>query len=182
MDWVTALFLVAGVLLIASEALHLALVPVFFGMAALMVAGLRGIGLLESLPMSLLVWSVLSVALAVPLRPLARKFIKTGVTKVDRSDEVKDALGQIVEVVDAVDDASDNGRIRFQGTTWAARCTEGTLPAGSKAKLFAKDKVVWVVEPLSLLDENGRVPPIDEIEIEQQRVAEAALATKGRGK
>jgi membrane protein implicated in regulation of membrane protease activity len=158
-DWVTILFLVAGVLLIASEAVHMALVPIFFGLAALIVAGLRGVGLVESIPLSLLVWSIMSVALTIPLRPLARRLIK-GQAKYDRSDAVKDALGQVVEVVEDVADDNDNGRIRFQGTTWAARSMEGKLAKGTRAKLFAKDKLVWVVEPLSLLDENNVVPDL----------------------
>jgi membrane protein implicated in regulation of membrane protease activity len=158
-DWLTILFLVAGVLLIASEAVHMALVPVFFGLAALIVAALRGVGLVESLPASLLLWSIMSVALTIPLRPIARRLIK-GQAKYDRSDAIKDALGQVVEVVEDVDEDSDNGRIRFQGTTWAARSMEGRLPKGSRAKLYAKDKLVWVVEPLSLLDENNLVPDL----------------------
>lgn len=159
MDWVTIVFLVAGVLLIASEAVHMALVPIFFGVAALIVAGLRGVGLLESIPMSLLVWSIMSVALTIPLRPIARRLIR-GQAKYDRSDAVKDALGQVVEVVEDIAEDNDNGRIRFQGTTWAARSMEGKLAKGARAKLFAKDKLVWVVEPLSMLDENNVVPDL----------------------
>jgi membrane protein implicated in regulation of membrane protease activity len=174
-DWVTALFLVGGILLIASEALHTALVPVFLGVAALIVAALRGLGIVETVPMSLLVWSFTSVALALPLRPLAKKFVGGAVKRFDRSDEVRDAYGEIVEIVEAVDDVSNNGRIRFQGTTWAARSTEGTLAAGTKAKLFAKDNRVWVVEPLTLLDEDRRVPTHDE-------TAEVAVETETRAK
>ena len=43
-----------------------------------------------------------------------------------------------------------------------ALSTDGVIAKGTKAKLFAKDKRVWVVEPLSLLDENQRVPLIEE--------------------
>ncbi len=149
-------------LLIASEAVNLALVPGFLGAAALIVAGLRAVGVLESLPMSLLVWSIASLALTLPLRPLAKKLVGASASRFDRSDEVKDALGEIVDVVEALDDETNNGRIRFQGTTWAARCTEGKLPAGSRAKLFYKQKAVWVVEPLTLLDDNNRVPTLEE--------------------
>lgn len=157
----TALFLVAGVLLIASEALHAALFPVFLGVAALIVAGLHATGIVATFPMALLLWSAISVALALPLRPLAKRFMGDATKKYDRSDEVNDAVGQIVEVVENIDDASDNGRIRFQGTTWAARSISGAVAAGSRAKLYSKDKLVWVVEPLTLLDENQRVPMLD---------------------
>jgi membrane protein implicated in regulation of membrane protease activity len=175
-DPLTALFLAAAVLLIASEALHLSLIPVFLGIAALIVAGLRGVGLVESLPASLLVWSVTSVALTLPLRPIVKKYLKLGELKVDPSDENKDALGTIVDVLEAIDDSSEKGRIRFQGTTWSARSTEGVIPAGSKARLFAKDKLVWVVEPLSVLDDVNQVPSL----AEHAEQIEAEIAGKKR--
>ena len=163
MDWVTVIFLVAGVLLIASEAVHLSLIPVFLGMAALVVAGLRGIGLVESVPMSLLLWSLTSIGLALPLRPLARRFLKAGDAKYDRSDEDKDAMGLVVEIAEDVDDSGSTGRIRFRGTTWAAQSTEGKIPAGGRAKLVYKDKLVWIVEPLGILDEDTRVPVLEAV-------------------
>ena len=155
------LFLVAGVLLIASEAVHMAIVPVFLGAAALVVAALRAVGILESVPLSFLIWSITSVALALPLRPLVKRFIGRGESKYDRSDEDKDALGEVVEVVEDVDDATASGRIRYRGTTWVARSLEGKIAKGMQAKLYAKDKLVWVVEPLNVLDDNNRVAAFD---------------------
>jgi membrane protein implicated in regulation of membrane protease activity len=152
-DPVTIGFLVGGLLLIGSELFHLSLVPVFFGAAALGVAGLRAVGLLpDALMPSLLAWSVASVGLAVPLRPLARRFFPTSKAVFDPSHEDKDAYGAIVEVVEAVDEDSNAGRIRFQGTTWAARSTEGLIPQGARAKLLLRDELAWVVEPISALD------------------------------
>lgn len=161
MDWVTLAFLVGGLALIASEAVHLALVPVFLGVAALVVAGLRAIGVVDSLAASLLIWSVTSVALALPLRPLARRYFKTGETRHDRSDEDRDAAGQIVDVVEDIDDVSERGRVRFQGTTWVAQTTEGVVPKGAKVKLVIKNKLVWIVEPLTALDDVNQVPVFD---------------------
>jgi len=160
-DWITAAFLIGGILLIASELVNLALVPVFLGAAALIVAGLRGAGLIESVPMSLLAWAVTSVALTLPLRPLARRFMKPGASHHDLSHEDKDAMGVIVDVVEPINDTTPTGRVRFQGTTWAAQCVEGVLPAGAKAKLVFKDKLVWMVEPLSVLDDVNQVPVLE---------------------
>lgn len=177
MDSITVAFLVVGVLLVASELVNLSLVPVFLGVAALMVAGLRGLGIIESVPMSLLVWSMASVALALPLRPLARRYLKTGERKVDTSHEDTDARGEVVDVLEPVDDQSDNGRIRFQGTTWSARAVDGVVPRGAKARLVYKDKLVWIVEPLGALDDMNRVPAFDkEIEAQAARTAPAAAS------
>ena len=167
-DWVTIAFLVGGLLLIASELVSLSLVPVFLGVAALIVAALRGIGVVESVPASLLVWSMMSVALALPLRPLVRKYLRAGEARHDHSDEDRDAMGQIVDVVEDIDATSQRGRIRFQGTTWAAQTTEGTIPAGARCKLMVKDKLIWIVEPLNALDEDNRVPVLEQEAAEQK--------------
>lgn len=168
-DWVTIAFLVGGLALIASEAAYLSLVQVFFGVSALMVAGLRAIGLIDSVSASLLLWSFMSVAMALPLRPLARRYFKTGEARHDHSDEDRDAMGEVVEVVEEISDTHQSGRVRFQGTTWAAQTTEGTIPAGAKCKLMVKDKTVWIVEPLGVLDSMNTVPVLQEENVEQHR-------------
>ena len=165
----TIAFLVGGLALIASEAAYLSLVQVFFGVSALMVAGLRAAGVIDSAGASLLLWSFMSVAMALPLRPLARKYFKTGESRHDHSDENRDAMGEIVEVVEEISDGHPNGRVRFQGTTWAAQTTEGTIPAGSKAKLMVKDKTVWIVEPLGVLDSMNTVPVLQEETAQERR-------------
>lgn len=162
MDWLTIAFLVGGLALIASEVVYPSLVQVFIGFAALLVAGLRAVGVLDSLGASMLVWSMTSVALALPLRPLARKYFKAGEARHDTSHEDRDAMGMIVDVVEDVGDSHQNGRVRFMGTTWAAQTTEGVVPKGAKAKLVVKDKLVWIVEPLSALDDVNTVPVLEE--------------------
>lgn len=177
MDWITVAFLVAGIVLVASELVSLSLIPVFLGASAFIVAGLRGMGVIETLPMSLLVWSMTSVALALPLRPLARRYLKTGERKVDQSHEDRDAMGAVVDVLEPVDDQSDDGRVRFQGTTWSARTTDGVVPKGARARLVYKDKLVWIVEPLDVLDDMNRVPAL-----EGKLGADASkVGTKGKG-
>lgn len=161
MDWTTVAFIVTGVLLIASELLHVSLVPVFLGTAALAVAGLRGLGLLESVPASLLAWSVTSVMLTLPLRPVARRLLGMGERRVDRSHEDTDAVGVTVEVAETVSDQNDDGRIRFQGTSWAARAVDGVIPPGAAARLVYKDKLVWVVEPVGALEDMHSVPTLE---------------------
>lgn len=163
-DPVTITFLVIGILLIASEALHLSLVPVFFGVAALLVAGLRAIGVVDSVSTSLLLWGFSSLGLTLPLRPVLKRYFKTGDAKHDHSHEDKDAMGQVVEVLETIDDTGPTGRVRFQGTSWSAQCTDGSIPKGGRARLVYKDKLVWVVEPLSALEAAPeRVPSADQL-------------------
>jgi membrane protein implicated in regulation of membrane protease activity len=146
------IFLVAGIALIASELFHLSLVPLFLGASALITAGLLGAGVVTTVPMALLAWSVMSLALAVPLRPVLKKLVGGEKGKFDPADEDKDAAGTIVEVLVVVDEDSSKGRIRYQGTSWAAQSTEGVIPVGARAKLVGRKKLVWFIEPLGVMD------------------------------
>lgn len=150
MDFWTLAFLIGGVLLIASEFVVPSLLTVFLGVSALITAGLRGLGVLESVPLSFLAWSVVSLGLVIPLRPLAQRFGGKSVVKKDHTDveRDRDSMGEIVEVVDDVGDEHE-GRIRFQGTTWQAKTTSGTLKKGERAQLVYRQGSLWMVEAVT---------------------------------
>jgi membrane protein implicated in regulation of membrane protease activity len=168
-DWVTIAFLVGGLLLIASEVAYTSLVQVFLGAAALMVGGLRALGIIDSVTASFLAWAFLSLGMALPLRPVVKRLFKTSTAVFDPSHEDQDAVGAIVEVIEPVDEDTQNGRIKLHGTTWAAQSIGGVLPKGTKAKLVGKKKLVWFVEPLSVLDEP--VPKEENVlQVEEQKV------------
>jgi membrane protein implicated in regulation of membrane protease activity len=145
----TIAFLVGGLALIASEFVAPSLFTVFLGVAALMTAGLRGVGLVDSVPVSFLLWSVISLGLVIPFRPLVQKYLPGGksVAKKDSTDveNDRDSMGEIVEVVEDVADDKE-GRIRFQGTTWTARMTTGSLKKGEKAQLVYREGSIWIIE------------------------------------
>jgi len=150
MDPITVIFLVGGLALLASEAVTPSLVAGFLGAAAVITAGLRGIGLVDSIPVSMLIWAITSLALVVPLRPALKKVAGRAEVKKDGTDveSDRDAMGEIVDVIEDISDENDNGRIRFQGTTWQARSTTGTIAKGQKAHLVYRDSSLWMVEPV----------------------------------
>jgi membrane protein implicated in regulation of membrane protease activity len=78
-------------------------------------------------------------------------------------DVDRDAMGQVVVVMEDISDDHDNGRIRFQGTTWKARSTAGAIAKGERAQLVLRDKTVWVVEPVA--------PPIAEVDPLEEAIA-----------
>lgn len=123
-------------------------VVIFLGSSALAVAGLRALGIIESLPVSFAAWFGLSLASIVGLRGLIKRYLPSE-RLFQATDEDIEAFGSVVEIAAEVDEASDQGRIRFQGTTWAARSVRGTLPAGTPCRIVHRDNLVWVVEPLS---------------------------------
>lgn len=155
MDIWTGLLLVIGAVLVASEFIAPSLLAMFVGVAAFITAGLRHVGLFESVPLTVLVWAVTSLALVVPMRPLVHRLVPgRSVVKRDRTDveDDREAMGEVVEVVEDVADDNDLGRIRFQGTTWQARSTNGRFAKGAKVQLVYRAEAVWVVEAVGAND------------------------------
>ena len=173
MDAWTLTFVVAGILLVLSELLFPSLVGAFLGLAALLTAGLRGLGVIDSLPVSLLVFAVTSLALVIPGRILIQRLVPGRSER--RKDEVdvdqdRDAMGEQVVVVEDVAEEHDTGRIRFQGTTWQARSTHGVIKAGDRAQLVYREGPIWIVEPV-VVDGGARIL------FERLETAEAEAAT-----
>jgi membrane protein implicated in regulation of membrane protease activity len=144
-ETITWLWLIAGILLIATELFLPGLVVCFLGAAAIIVAALRWFGLIPGLLESFTVWFVTSIVLLLGLRHFLLKWIPSE-SSYDLTDEDVIAVGSIVEVVETVSDSNKQGRIRFAGTTWPAITRGETLLAGQKAKLLYRDNLVWVVE------------------------------------
>jgi membrane protein implicated in regulation of membrane protease activity len=180
MDVWTIAFLVAGLVLIASEAVAPALVSVFLGVAAIITAGLRWLGIVEGLPVSLLLFAFTSLALAIPGRLLINRLVpgRSDVRR-DRTDvdNDKDAMGEIVTVVEDVSDEHDTGRIRFQGTTWQARSVQGVIARGQQAQLVYREGSLWIVEPV-VVDGGARDLFHGMESQEASEVAEAAAAAR----
>ena len=152
----TWIWLALGVLLGAAELALPGLVVVFLGMAALIVSGLCGIGLVQDAALSIVIWMTTSVFLVLALRRMALKWFPPEVRK-DSGDEDLDAYGQTVTVVEECREEGSDGRIRFQGTTWPATCTKSSIPAGQKARLLYRDNLVWVIEPIDIKDEQKQL-------------------------
>jgi inner membrane protein len=151
-DLVTIVFLVAGAVLLLSELFAPGLVALFLGVAALGVGGLRAVGLIESVAVSVFAWMGLSTALTVSLRNFVKKRLPA-VSWKRLTDENVEAIGQVVEVLEPISEDEGSGRIRFQGTTWPAISIRGVIPKGRRAKLVVRQNLSWLVEPIDELPE-----------------------------
>jgi membrane protein implicated in regulation of membrane protease activity len=150
-------WLAAGLGLLATEFKAPHLVAGFLGSSALVVAGLRALGLVESTPASVGWWGVISLALLLALRKtLAKYAAKPEVSKASVSDDVR-LYGALVDVVLTIPEGGE-GRIRLDGTSWQAVCLLGAVPAGAKARLVRRENLVWVVEPASAPEGPAALP------------------------
>jgi membrane protein implicated in regulation of membrane protease activity len=149
---ITWIFIGVGILLMIIEAVVPAGVLFFFGLSGIFVGLIRYFGLIYGLGTSIAIWLGFSIALIIALRPVLKKYLG-GTSFFKLADEDYEAMDQIVDVVEPVDSLGNNGRIRFRGSSWQARSDEGTISAGSKAKIKYRDNLTWVIEPLDDMDE-----------------------------
>lgn len=148
---VTWVWLAFGIVLLVSELLAPSLTAVFLGISAVLVAGLRAVGLVSGHAASTGLWLLGSGLLFWLLRAALLKRYKPEVTRQLTSEEVR-AFGTVVEVVSDVNDQDSSGRIRYEGTSWPAISQSGFLPRGSRARLLHRENLAWVVAPAEAPD------------------------------
>ena len=148
-DAITWIWLGAGVALLASELVVPGLLVGFLGASAIVVAGLRWIGLLETFGASFAAWLAVSGVSILTLRSMLQRW-SGAEHEVHSTDEDLDAFGQVAEVIAPIS-AEEGGRIRFRGSTWPARCLQGTLIPGSEVRIVDREGLEWIVEPVSPL-------------------------------
>jgi membrane protein implicated in regulation of membrane protease activity len=137
-------WLVLGLVLIALEMVSSGgFYIIFFGIAAVVVAGLAGTGLIEASWLQWLLFSVFSIASLVLFRsPLMRKLnLGAGAADIDT------LAG---ETGTALDDMSvgANGRVELRGTTWSARNAGSTpLARGHRCVVVRTERLTLLVKP-----------------------------------
>lgn len=144
-ETLTWLFIAGGIILMILETVLPSGVALFLGFSGLTVGIIRWLGFLSSPLSSIFVWLALSVTLTILIRPLAKKYLK-GERSFKFADEDYEAIDQVVDVVERVNDSDNSGRIRFQGISWQARTIDGTLEPGTKARISYRENTTWIVE------------------------------------
>lgn len=173
---VTYIWLFAGIALAISELFVPGGIVIFLGVAAMIVAGLRGLGIVEALLPSIVIWAALAPALVFSFGSLLRKKFQSERT-VAITDEDANVFGQFAEVIEPLQADEGIGRIRFQGTTWSARSIQGHLPAGTQVRLVDRDNLCWIVEPVSASLDSPRVQ--DSSSTNQQPGAREKIPERG---
>jgi membrane protein implicated in regulation of membrane protease activity len=151
-EQITWIFLIGGILLMLLEFVVPSGMALILGASGLLVGLLRFLGVLDDPVTATMAWLFTSVALTVAIRPFIKRFF-AGDTSYKFADEDYEAMDQIVDVVEPLNEHTDDGRIRFQGISWQARTLEGNVPAGTKVKIKYRDNTTWIVEPVDQIQE-----------------------------
>jgi len=140
------IWLVGGVALMLAELALPGGVVGFMGLGASVVALLLFLGAIHGPAQAFAAWFIGSVALLFGLRGFTQRFLGATVSRTSTNEDL-DAYDQVVEVAETIP-ADGEGRVHFRGTTWKARShgVDRVLPKGSKARLIARENLVWVVE------------------------------------
>ncbi|WP_320822498.1 NfeD family protein [Reinekea sp.] len=134
-----------GVILILLELVVPGAVLGFVGGAAILTSGLIYFGHIEGPVNILLTFFIASITFVVVLRTgLLRLFPSE--SRVENTDELVDAIGQIVMVLDAIT-PHRRGRIKYSETSWPAQA-DVELDAGQSAVITGRDGNCFLVKPL----------------------------------
>ena len=137
------MWLAAGLVLVVAElATPGGFVIIFFGIGALAVGALALLGVVTSVPLQFLWFSVLSVASLAFLRGRVQSRIQT-----PPSSTVDSLVGVVAMVQDQMAPRAI-GRVEVRGSMWAARNTSDvTLDPGQRALVAAVDGLTLAVVP-----------------------------------
>jgi membrane protein implicated in regulation of membrane protease activity len=132
-----------GLVLFAAELLTPGFVIIFFGAGGLLTAALTALvpGLRESLPWQILIWLAASTGTLFSLRHWLRGVFRGSVRRPAPDDDIAGRPAAVLEEIRP----GRPGRVRFQGTTWAAVSYAGTFPAGAEVQIVTQDNLTLVV-------------------------------------
>ncbi|HET8865088.1 MAG TPA: NfeD family protein [Gracilimonas sp.] len=147
----TWIFLIGGILLMLLEAVLPGGVAFLLGVSGLGVGALRYFGFLEDPFTATFVWLLMSTTLTIAIRPFINKYFK-GESSYKLADEDYEAMDQVAEAIEPINELDNEGRIRFQGISWQARSLEGEIPAGVQVRIKYRDNTTWIVEPIDIID------------------------------
>ena len=120
-------------------------IVVFLGLGALVVAGGLFAGFVDNWATALTLWFVSTLTLIILLRGFVQKFVG-GDASIANTDEMVDAFGEIVEVVETIGPGESKGRVSFRGAEWQALGDGSQIIIGQKARVISQDNITLIVE------------------------------------
>ena len=143
MNWEAIFWLAAMVVFIATEAMTVSLVSIWFAAGALgaIVVALLGGGLV----LQVTVFLALAVALLLSLRSIVRKHFTPHVTKTN----IDSIIGATGIVVTPVNNIAALGQVQIGGMEWSARSSDNShIPAGALVRVDRVEGVKVFVTPI----------------------------------
>jgi membrane protein implicated in regulation of membrane protease activity len=139
------MWFIIGVALLVVEAMHYGVLAVFFAFGAWMTALLLWLHLIGSTPQQLAVFLLVSTASLFLLRPRLRVWLMGLRHPAGEDAALDDFVGNLAQVVEAIDPAGNTGKVEFRGTQWPARAAI-EIPKGSTVRILARENLTLRVQ------------------------------------
>ncbi len=129
------IWLAIGVGFILAELMAPGFIVIFFGIGALIAGATAFFG--STIQMQIVVFGVSSLALILLLRRfMAPIFLGSSAVESDADEEIDNAIGAVAEVSETIT-PPQRGRIKYQGTFWAAEAEE-EIEAGAMVRIISR--------------------------------------------
>ena len=139
----TIFWLILVAVMLVIEIFTMGLTTIWFSLGAVAAAIAAGLG--APLWMQIFLFSVVSVVIMILVRPFAIKVMDRNRTKTN----IDEMIGQQAEVIEAIDNQREQGRVRVRGVEWMARSVDGsTMAAGDVVTVEAVSGVKLLVRKL----------------------------------
>lgn len=136
------IWLIIGLVMLVAELLSVFLVFIFFAVGASVTALLAFLGVIPSLEMQIVTFSVISLISLLAFRKHARRLLDSR----GKSLEYSEFVGETAMVVRDIP-VEGEGKIYYRGAEWkAVSLDQSAILAGSKVVITRTDGIVLVVE------------------------------------
>ena len=137
-------WLIIGALFMLSELIIPGGIIFFLGAACFIVAAAVYIGLITTWMSALTLFLISSLVLIIALRAIVSQFVE-GDSTVANTEEIIDEVDELVEVTETIGPADKAGAVKFHGTIWRALGEGEEIPAGSTARIVARENISLLV-------------------------------------
>lgn len=138
------IWVISGLVLIVLEFITPGAIIIFFGLAALITGLAVYLELIVTVQNQLLFWVFTSMILVLLLRQQIKKFFPA-IVKYDYQDESSEIEGKIVKVSHDISSDHNEGRVKFQGSSYQARSESEAIKAGEYAQIIRRENLVLIV-------------------------------------
>jgi membrane protein implicated in regulation of membrane protease activity len=137
-------WLIFGIILILIELFIPGLIVIFFGVSAILMAGLIYLGFITNIFYQFFLWSILSIILVLTLRKITIKFYPSLEKYQFSKDSLERKKGIVVEEINP---HVGSGRVKISGSYWKAISDDGTIiPVGKEIIVVRQNGLLLYVK------------------------------------
>lgn len=144
-EYAPLIWFLLGLAFVIGELMIPGVVLLFFAIGAWLAALLLWIGVIDSLGVSLAVFTVTSVLSLLTLRKYVVRTFRGRKSGEGIDHEEREFIGKLATVSEDIDPKRDGGKIEFRGVPWTATADE-VIAKGSSVRIVGRENLTVRVE------------------------------------